>query len=83
MLRIIDQDRLGITVDETTTDGDLAHWLRCSVQACRMIPGSKLPGTRQAEGFMTQAVFHQQRSETEMMRFLRRLADKDLALTVP
>ena len=29
---------------------------------------------------MTQAIFHQSRSETEMMRFLRRLADKDLAL---
>jgi glycine dehydrogenase len=29
---------------------------------------------------MTQPVFHQHRSETEMMRFLRKLADKDLAL---
>lgn len=30
--------------------------------------------------FMTQPVFHEHRSETEMMRYLRKLADRDLAL---
>ncbi len=80
LLRVIDQDRLGITVDETTTDGDLSAVAALFGASLPNDPGLKLPNTRPAEGFMTQAVFHQQRSETEMMRFLRRLADKDLAL---
>jgi glycine dehydrogenase len=80
LLRVIDQDRLGITVDETTTDGDLSALAALFSASLPNDPGVKLPNTRPAEGFMTQAVFHQQRSETEMMRFLRRLADKDLAL---
>ena len=80
LLRLVDQDRLGITVDETTSEDDLVALVTLFGANLPNDPGSKLPGTRQAEGFMTQAVFHQQRSETEMMRFLRRLADKDLAL---
>ncbi len=80
LLRVIDHDRLGITVDETTTDGDLSALAALFGASLPNDPGVKLPSTRPAEGFMTQAVFHQQRSETEMMRFLRRLADKDLAL---
>ncbi|MEK1886911.1 MAG: aminomethyl-transferring glycine dehydrogenase [Phyllobacterium sp.] len=80
LVRVIDQDRLGLTFDETTTEADL-HALAALFGA--MLPddtGTRLPSERPADGFMTQAVFHQQRSETEMMRFLRRLADKDLAL---
>ncbi len=80
LLRIVDQDRLGITVDETTTDEDLAALAALFGAKLPDAAESKLPGLRPAEGFMSQAVFHQQRSETEMMRFLRRLADKDLAL---
>jgi glycine dehydrogenase len=80
LLRLIGDDRLGITVDETTTENDLIALAALFGAKLPNDPGSRLPSIRQAEGFMTQAVFHQQRSETEMMRFLRRLADKDLAL---
>ncbi|MBB3238246.1 aminomethyl-transferring glycine dehydrogenase [Phyllobacterium endophyticum] len=80
LLRIVDGDRLGISVDETTTDEDLGALAALFGASLSKEAGIKLPGSRPAEGFMTQAVFHQQRSETEMMRFLRRLADKDLAL---
>jgi glycine cleavage system P protein (glycine dehydrogenase) len=80
LLRRIGQDRLGIAIDETTTEEDLVALAALFGANLPNDPGIKLPGTRPVEGFMTQAVFHQQRSETEMMRFLRRLADKDLAL---
>jgi glycine dehydrogenase len=35
---------------------------------------------RRESAFMTHPVFHQHRSETEMLRYLRRLSDKDIAL---
>jgi glycine dehydrogenase len=80
LLRIVDENRLGISVDETTTDEDLGALAALFGANLSKEAGINLPGSRPAEALMTQAVFHQQRSETEMMRFLRRLADKDLAL---
>ncbi|SDP91848.1 glycine dehydrogenase (decarboxylating) alpha subunit /glycine dehydrogenase (decarboxylating) beta subunit [Phyllobacterium sp. YR620] len=80
LLRIIDQDRLGLTLDETTTEADLQALAALFGAILPDDTDTRLPSERGAEGFMTQEVFHQQRSETEMMRFLRRLADKDLAL---
>ena len=80
LLRVIDEDRLGITFDETSTEADL--------EAIAALFGASLPQTcppiapagPRGKTFLTQPVFHENRSETEMMRFLRRLADKDLAL---
>ena len=80
LLRVLDQDRLGITVDETTGEDDLTALAALFGATLPDEATARLPDTRPSDGFMTQAVFHQQRSETEMMRFLRRLADKDLAL---
>ena len=53
---------------------------RCSARPCLPQAPSALPRDRRGKNFLTQPVFHENRSETEMMRFLRRLADKDLAL---
>ena len=72
---------VGISFDETSTEADL--------QAIAALFGATVPAegkrrtARQAarmKGFLSQPVFHENRSETEMMRFLRKLADKDLAL---
>ena len=46
LLRVIDQDRLGITVDETTTDGDLSALAALFGASLPNDPGVKLPSTR-------------------------------------
>jgi glycine dehydrogenase len=80
LLRVIDADRLAVTFDETSTEADL--------DAIATLLGAKLagqaettlPGRARDGNFLSQPVFHENRSETDMMRFLRRLSDKDLAL---
>mgnify|MGYP001287489132 CR=1 FL=1 len=80
LLRVVNADRVGITFDETSTWADLeAIAALFGAEAGPSAIGS-LPGKPRGREFLSQPVFHQNRSETDMMRFLRRLADKDLAL---
>jgi glycine dehydrogenase len=81
LLRMVNDDLVGICFDETSTEADLqavAALFGATVpeKADRRLPGKP----RAIKGFLSQPVFHQNRSETDMMRFLRKLADKDLAL---
>jgi glycine dehydrogenase len=85
-LRLVDGDTLGIALDETTDSGVVARvWeafgARADVAAIdsrapRFIP----PALARTSEFMTHPVFRRYHSETEMLRYLRRLADRDLAL---
>ena len=82
--------RIGISVDETTTAaivekvwcafGDTpAEAARRSIalaDAAAVIPEEHA----RTGGFLRHPVFHQYRSETELLRYMRRLADRDLAL---
>jgi glycine dehydrogenase len=82
----IGQGTLGIALDETTT--------AAVVEAVWRAFGGKLSyaeieaGAREAlpaelkrtSAFLTHPVFHAHRSETELLRYMRRLADRDLAL---
>lgn len=81
LLRMVNDDLVGICFDETSTEADLRaiaalFGATVSDRAERALPGKP----RSMKGFLSQPVFHQNRSETDMMRFLRKLADKDLAL---
>jgi glycine dehydrogenase len=89
-LRVVDADRLGISLDETTTPETVRAIWRCFRPDARLleemerdlqVPDTMLPSALlRTSPFMTHPVFHAHRSETDMLRYLRRLSDRDLAL---
>ena len=81
-LRRVDADRVGVACDETTTEEHLqVVWEAFGAQAPTGEVASALPvGLRRTSEFLTHPVFHSHRSETAMLRYLRRLADADFAL---
>ncbi|MEO5324188.1 aminomethyl-transferring glycine dehydrogenase [Mesorhizobium sp. CC13] len=80
LLRVIDADRVSVSFDETSSEADLEAVAALFGATAPKEAKRALPGNPRGKDFLTQPVFHENRSETEMMRFLRRLADKDLAL---
>ncbi len=85
-LRVVDADTLGISLDETTTRAIVAAvWdafgIAASVDQLDATTPDAIPGAlRRESAILTHPVFHRYHSETEMLRYLRRLADRDLAL---
>ena len=80
LLRVIDADHVSVAFDETSTEADLEAIAALFGAKAKASSASSLPGKPRGQEFLTQPAFHENRSETDMMRFLRRLADKDLAL---
>ncbi|MEV0401378.1 aminomethyl-transferring glycine dehydrogenase [Actinoallomurus sp. NPDC050550] len=83
--RLVDADHVGIACDETTTDEHVAAVWRAfglaDNEALSVHAGAALPpAVRRESGYLTHPVFHAHRSETAMLRYLRRLQDKDIAL---
>ncbi|MDE2053352.1 MAG: aminomethyl-transferring glycine dehydrogenase [Xanthomonadaceae bacterium] len=86
-LRRIDDQSLTIALDETTTRDDV-HQLAAlfgaridDVDALDRETPDALPASLvRHSAFLTHPVFNSYRSEHEMLRYLRQLADKDLAL---
>ncbi|MEC8942694.1 MAG: glycine dehydrogenase (aminomethyl-transferring), partial [Verrucomicrobiota bacterium] len=80
-LRLLDDRRVGIAFDETATEEDLGNLLGCLglEEAKGEEAGIQDPLVRRTS-YLRNAVFSLYHSETEMMRYLRRLEGKDLAL---
>ncbi len=86
-LRHIDAASLAISLDETTTRDDL-HQLASLFGARiddidaldRETPDALPASLRRTSAFLAHPVFNSHHSEHEMLRYLRQLADKDLAL---
>ena len=84
-LRPVDDDRVGIALDETTTRSELAAvWSAFGAENLdpdELRAGPRLEtGLLRADEVLRHPVFRAHRSETAMLRYLRRLADRDLAL---
>jgi len=88
-LREIDAERLGLSLDETTdqTAVEALLALFAGEQAAPAVSdlaaqiASRLPqNLLRQSAILTHEVFNRYHSETELMRYLRKLADKDLAL---
>jgi glycine dehydrogenase len=81
--RRIGTDRIGISLDETSDDRVLAKVLRAfgihDLPPHRATLGFPEEMLRQSD-YLTHPVFHMNRAESEMMRYMRRLSDRDLAL---
>jgi glycine dehydrogenase len=92
-LRRIDATHVGISLDETTTREDLAllwtvfsHGLSGAPAApdvdhvAAQVQDAFPAGLARSSAYLSHPVFNRYHSETEMLRYLRSLADKDLAL---
>lgn len=84
-IRQIDTTRVTLAFDETTTNDDLKALLPCF----DAVPGSAAdtsahpsfpPELVRTSDFLSHPVFNSYHTETEMMRYLRRLQGKDIAL---
>jgi glycine dehydrogenase len=89
--RYVGEREVGIAVDEATTSADLeaitAAFDEAGLTANRDLGHVTVPrppdypeALARTSAFMTHPVFHQHRSETEMMRYVRRLERKDVGL---
>ncbi len=83
-LRAVGTDKVGITMDEAASDKTLNAVWRAFGLAKKNFPADaefRLPtGMERETEYMTHPIFHMNRSEAEMTRYMRRLADRDLAL---
>ncbi|WP_367846192.1 aminomethyl-transferring glycine dehydrogenase [Rhodoferax sp. WC2427] len=89
-LRFRLKNHLGISLDETTTRGDIEMLWSFFVKPGEPMPrlgeledtvDSLIPAElRRSSAFLTHPVFNTHHSETGMLRYIRALSDKDLAL---
>lgn len=87
LLRVVDADTIGISVDETTTATELHQVAMVFGGKQERVFGfadgaaNALPTDLvRADSYLTHPVFHAHRSETAMMRYMKALADRDYAL---
>lgn len=89
-LRPVDVQHIGVSLDETATAADIEqlwsllseredHGLSVAVLDTA-VPEQLPEALRRHSAYLTHPVFNRYRSETEMLRYLRWLMDKDLAL---
>lgn len=92
-LRVLDSDKLGISLDERKTGADVAELLDVLLGAEHGLSVAELDAAVVAEGFsgipaaysrtsrfLTHPVFNTHHSESEMLRYLKQLENRDFSL---
>ena len=84
-LRKVSESTLGISLDETSTPADVALLLRLfGADSAPVLETSAVPripkALQRSSSYLAHPVFHSHHSETAMLRYIRSLSDKDLAL---
>jgi glycine dehydrogenase len=87
-LRRLDPDRIAVALDETCDESLVATLVEIISGVAGSAAGVPNPAAesaippelRRESDYLTHSVFSEHRSETAMLRYLRRLADMDLAL---
>ena len=78
---LVDDDRVGISTNEATTMQHLAWVLEAFGVEPELPHGMDLSTALDRDDeILTHPVFHEHRSETQMLRYLRKLSDRDYAL---
>jgi glycine dehydrogenase len=86
-LRRLSDTAVTIALDETTTDADVTQLMKVfasgSASGAAKKPDIDLPwaGSARTSAYLAHPVFNTHHSETEMLRYMRRLEAKDLSLT--
>jgi len=83
-IRMLDENHISISLDETTSDLEvqsIAKLFKGITKKEKAVSSFDLPNNilRSSE-YLTHPVFHLYRTETEMLRYIRKLCDKDIAL---
>ncbi len=84
-LREIDANQLGISLDETASEADVNELLALFGATDSELPDLKFEvalaaAQLRSDAVLSHPVFNRYHSETEMLRYLRKLADRDIAL---
>jgi glycine dehydrogenase len=89
-LRPLSESSITVSLDETTGVEDVGDLLAVfaldkkapTVDSLTLVASHGIPESlERSSSFMEHDVFHRYRSETEMLRYLKRLEDRDLSLT--
>src|SRR4051794_29445178 len=79
-LRLVSSDEVSVACDETTTEAHVAAVLAAFGVAPAPAAECGAEPLRRTSDFLTHPVFRTHHSETSMLRYLRKLADRDYAL---
>ncbi|KXU36605.1 glycine dehydrogenase (aminomethyl-transferring) [Ventosimonas gracilis] len=89
-LRMVDSEHLALSLDETCSEATVeqlwtvflgeGHGLSLATLDNEALAGGIPDELRRTSDYLTHPLFNQYHSETEMLRYLKRLEDKDLAL---